>query len=163
VSNNVSNELTGPLNCIVGVLQTELDQLLQQKARIKLRMRNLHNRLSVLQADSRKKKRRISRTKSRRPPNATRRARAQQIFHLHEELARACRIAFLELGGSATPDELYAAILRRGSFSFPAIENKPTVSISHVLVSMAQSGEAVSSNEGSQSRWAYQPKARCFQ
>lgn len=162
MSNTLSNELTGPLNCIVDMLQTELDQLLQQKARLKLRMRNLRNRMRILQADSRKEKR-ISRAKPRRPPNATRRAQIRQGCRRQEKLARACRIAFLELGGSATPDELYAAILRRGSFSFQAIDNKPTVSISHVLDSMAQCGEAACSPEGPQSRWAYQPETRCFQ
>jgi hypothetical protein len=162
VSNIFSNDLSGSLNCIVGLMQTELDDLLQQKARIKLQMRNLRHRLGILQAGSRKTNR-TSRPMARRPPNASRRAQARKICHLHEELARACRIAFLELGGIATPDELYAAILRRGSFMFPAIQNKPTVSISQVLVSMAQCGEATSSNQGPQSRWTHHPETRSFQ
>jgi regulator of replication initiation timing len=162
VSDTFSNDLSGSLNCFAGSLQTQLDELLQEKARIKLRMRNLRHRLGVLRASS-KKKERAARAGSHLRSIAIRRAQARPTCDLHEELARACRIAFLELGQSATAEQLLAAILRRGSFSFNAIENNPLVSINHLLISMAQRGEAISSNEGTQSRWAYRPKSQCFQ
>lgn len=156
-----SNDLPGSLSCIASLLQTQLDELLQEKARIKLRLRNLRHRLSILKASSKNKKRTARRDVSALRSNAIHRTQARRTFRLQEELARACRIAFLELGGSATAEELQAAILRRGSFSFNALEKEPIVAINHILVALARSGEAISGNERPQSRWAYQSARRC--
>jgi len=143
---------------VVALLQAELDELLQQKAGIKLRMRNLRRRLGILQAGC--VGARSVRRKSRRSGTVARRAQSRKICHLHDELSRACRIAFLELGGTATAEEIYTAIARRGSFVFSLLEEHSIAAIARTLESMAQSGEVAC---GSDSRWTFQPEARNFQ
>jgi hypothetical protein len=153
------NELERSLNSIAGMLQAELDEALQQKVNIKLRMRSLRRHLGILEAKSNGKS--ASRAKFHRARSAVRRALAQEMSRAHEELWRACRIAFLELGGTATPEELYSAIARRKSFSFAAIGDEALIAVRRVLNSMLQSGEVVSSAANSPPQWTYKGVARC--
>jgi hypothetical protein len=132
----------------------ELDELLERKARIKLRMRNLRVRLRSLERESPSGLRK----KYRRSQSLVRKAQAREMRQLQEELHRACRIAFLELGGTATPDALHSAIERRGSFSFGTMNEKPVVAIIRTLTAMAESGEATCCPNGSQPKWSYHPK-----
>ena len=53
------------------------------------------------------------------------------------ELRRACRIAILESREAASPDEIYARIVRRASFSFEGIE-RPLVAIAGAIESLAE-------------------------
>jgi regulator of replication initiation timing len=150
VANIPANGGQGSVNEIVDLLQAKLDELLQQKAAIRLHMRNLRRRLGILRANSNNG--RATRPNARRTRNQAQRAESRKVCHLHEELARACRIAFLELGETATPDELYAAIQRRGSFSFSLLEEKPESAVLRILTTMGERHEAV---RGSNSRWTY--------
>lgn len=143
------------LNDTVALLQEELDELLQQKAAIRSRMRNLRRHLSILQTDSASAQH--PRRKRWRSVTTAHRAQTRKIRQLHDELARACRIAFMELGGAATDEELQAAIVRRGSFSFALVKENPSAAITRTLHSMAQSSEVVPASD---SRWSYQPQER---
>lgn len=148
-----SNGARGPLNDTVALLQAELDELLQQKARIKLRMRNLKRHLGIVETGSGSA--RTRRRKRWRSVTAAHRAETRKICQLHDELSRACRIAFMELGGTATAEELCAAIVRRGSFSFALLKENPSSATIRTLHSMARSSEVVSASD---SRWSYQPQ-----
>ena len=139
----------------VALLQAELDKLLQQKATIKLRMRTLRRHLGLLQTASVSTQRR--RRKRWRSVAAAHRTETRAIRRLHDELSRACRIAFMELGGTATAEELHGAIARRGSFSFSLLKESPSAAITRTLNSMALSDEVV---RGSGSRWSYHPQER---
>jgi hypothetical protein len=152
------DELMRSLNSIVVELQAELDETLQQKASIKLRMRNLRRHLGMLQARAYSKS--TSRGKSRRSQNAAAHAQARERCRLQENLWRACRIAFLELEGTATSEELYYAILRRGSFSFTTSGADAVTDIVRTLTSVASSGEVVSSTNNSERRWTYNGSGR---
>jgi hypothetical protein len=158
IPNIAGKVVQGSLSDIVELLQTELDQLLEKKARIRQNMRNLRRRLGILQANSSKEQ--TTRPISRRSRNRSRRTESRKIRHLHEELARSCRIAFLELGGTATVDELYGAIVRRGSFLFSLLDENPISAVIRTLTSMAESGEAVC---GANSRWTYKSDTRYFE
>jgi len=148
IANVGANSTPSPLNEIVELLQTELDELLQQKARIRQQMRNLRRRVSILRANNKRTARR-SRSRDLRAASLNER-------HLLSELARACRIAFLELDGTATPEELYSAIVRRASFSFSLLQGNAIVAIERALSSMAQPGESV---RGLESQWMYRADA----
>ncbi|HZQ20908.1 MAG TPA: hypothetical protein VFA90_19620 [Terriglobales bacterium] len=141
------------INDTIALLQAELDELLQQKATIKLRMRNLRRHLGMLKVDSGSAHTRSR--KRRRSVTAAHRAENLKIRRLHSELSRACRIALMELGGTATAEELYAAIMRRGSFSFSLLKENPTAAIARALNAMARSSEVV---RASDLRWTYQPQ-----
>jgi hypothetical protein len=152
-------DLRRSINCIVILLQTELDDLLQQKATNKLRLRTLRRHLASLRNES--CRRPSARSKYRRLQDG--RAQAAKLRQAIEELRRACRIAFLELGGSATAHELYLAITRRESFSFAAIKEEPIVAIIRTLTSMAKSGEATCGINGSRPKWTHNTQASPFQ
>jgi regulator of replication initiation timing len=147
------DELTRSLNSIVVSLQAELDEALQQKASIKLRMRNLRRHLGMLQARAHNKSK--PRGKSPKPQNVDTHAQAREMCRLQEKLWRACRIAFLEFGGTATSEELYSAIMRRGSFPFTASGNDGVAEIVRTLTSLARSGEVVCNTNSSQRKWTY--------
>ena len=159
-----SESLRRSINCIVVIvvlLQRELDELLQQKAGLKIRMRSLRRRLSSLRDEA--SHRTFKMRKYRRSQKTARRAQVGKLRQELAELRRACRIVFLELGGTATPDELYSAINRRGSFSFGRIKEKPIVAILRTLTSMAQPREATCSTNGSLPKWSYDPETSPFQ
>lgn len=142
------------VNDVVALLQAELDELLQEKEKIRLRMRNLRRRLASSNP------RKAARGQSRKLRNIARHAEGRKVRHLHDELSRACRIAFLELRAAATPEDLYHAIVRRGSFSFALIKENPIALIKRTLISMAESGEVICC---SASDWAYRAVPRPFQ
>jgi hypothetical protein len=56
------------------------------------------------------------------------------------ELQRACRIALMETTSAVCDDEIYARILRRGSFRFASAESAAQA-IAHELTVMADQGE----------------------
>src|SRR5581483_11172610 len=147
-----SENVQSSMNCVVIQLQRELDELLGAKALIKKRMRILRRNLSSLQGEMSPG---IARRKYRYSESLVRRKEVGKMRQLQQELHRACRIAFLELGGTATADALYSAIARRGSFSFAEIKQKPTIAILRALTFMAQSGEITCSRTESEPKWTY--------
>jgi len=72
--------------------------------------------------------------------------------HLPAGLTRACRIALMEAGGTASPEEIRASIVRRGSFSF-ADSGFPDTEIMRTLTVMTERGEVRRLETGSRSVW----------
>jgi hypothetical protein len=72
--------------------------------------------------------------------------------HVKGELTRACRIALIEVGGSASADDIRGRIVRRGSFSF-ADPGSAEVAILRTLKFMSDSGEVRRLEVNSQSLW----------
>jgi len=72
--------------------------------------------------------------------------------HLPAALMRACRIALMEAGGTASADEIRARILRRGSFRF-ADSGLADTAIIQTLNVMTDGGEVRRLEAGSQSMW----------
>jgi hypothetical protein len=68
------------------------------------------------------------------------------------QLRRACRIALMEAGGTASLDEIRSRIVRRGSFSFPDSGLSESV-IVQTLDSMAASAEVRCQQNGAQLVW----------
>lgn len=152
-----ANGVQNSLNDTVALLQAELDELLEQKATIRLRMRNLKRHLGIVEAGSASVP--VRRRKRWQSVTAAHRAENRKLRRLHDELSRACRIAFMELGGTASAEQLCAAIVRRGSFSFSLLKERPGAAITRTLNSMARSSEVV---RASDSRWTFQPQPENF-
>jgi hypothetical protein len=72
--------------------------------------------------------------------------------HLPAGLMRACRIALMETGGTASPDEIRTRIVRRGSFSF-ADSGFANAAIIRTLNAMGDGGEVRRLGAGVQSLW----------
>jgi hypothetical protein len=72
--------------------------------------------------------------------------------HLPAGLMRACRIALMETGGTASPDEIRMRIVRRRSFSF-ADSGFANAAIIRTLNAMGDDGEVRRLGEGFQSLW----------
>jgi hypothetical protein len=72
--------------------------------------------------------------------------------HLPAGLMRACRIALMETGGTASPDEIRTRIVRRGSFSF-ADSGFANAAIIRTLNAMGDDGEVRRLGDGFQSLW----------
>ena len=140
------------MNCVVVQLQKELDELLEAKTLIKKRMRTLRRHLSSLQDKTNPK---LTRRHYRHSESLVRRKQVGKMRQLQQELHRACRIAFLELGRRATVDSLHSAIVRRGSFSFAALKERPAIAVLRALTFMAQSGEITCSTTDSEPMWTY--------
>jgi len=58
-----------------------------------------------------------------------------RLDHTPSRLKRACRIALMEAGGSASAEEVHSRILRRGSFSFRDTEHA-VVAVERMLGSL---------------------------
>src|SRR5690349_1519266 len=107
IKNFVSDQLHGSVQGIVSLLQAELDVLIKQKADLKRRRRSLSRILrSLVQEPGESVRPGSGLLKSRRFRKHVERASAsaRESHRKHNELRRACRIAFLEAGGVATPD-----------------------------------------------------------
>jgi hypothetical protein len=69
-------------------------------------------------------------------------------------LTRACRIALLEAGGTASTDDIRRLIVRRGSFTFPlATYEAADAAIIRTLKAMTHSGEVRGLAHVSESLW----------
>lgn len=141
---------------IVNLLQKDLDDLIRQKTEVRRRIRRLsrilreQSSLTPLRARGRahaSKFRQVS-TKMGRP-------RGRKSERLHFELTRACRIAFMDAGGIATPDQICFSIERRGSFSFIDLDEKPIELVIRILKIMAETGEAKCASSDPHSSWRY--------
>jgi hypothetical protein len=146
---------------IVNLLQKDLDDLIRQKIDVRRRIRSLSRKLreqsspTALSARGRathaQKFRQISTTVGR--------PRGRKSERLQFELTRACRIAFMDAGGTATPDQVCFSIERRGSFSFIDLDEKPIDLVIRILNFMAETGEAKCASSDPHSPWTYTPKA----
>jgi hypothetical protein len=74
-------------------------------------------------------------------------------------LQRACRIALMEAGTAASAEEIYARIVRRGSFSLANMECA-TRALVQVLNDMAEEGEVRLLKCGACPRWERLPGAK---
>src|SRR5262249_33467788 len=142
MNKSMFENLEGTVQHIVSALQAELDELIERKANLKRRRRILlqtmrkrsANRRALPSGDRNSSRFRRSLKRSR--------AGAREIHSLYDRLLRACRIAFLEGGGIATPDEIFAAILRRQSFQFHLLAESPRSAIARTLTLMSEMKEA---------------------
>lgn len=75
-----------------------------------------------------------------------------QSQHLPAGLTRACRVALMEAGGTASPDEIRTRIVRRGSFSF-ADSGSAEAEIIQTLEAMTDDGEVRRLDDSPQSLW----------
>lgn len=135
-------------------MQQEIDELLQQKAAVENRIRNLRRQLKgkrVFQGDE---------PVVRAPIHTSR----DTMQFSYDDLKRACRIALLEAGGAANAEQIYSLIVRRGSFVFPDSSEQALHSVVHALSTMHQAGELSHSNEDqtSCSKAASQMDANCL-
>lgn len=71
---------------------------------------------------------------------------------MRQSLHRACRIALMETETPASLDELYARIIRRGSFSFSS-QKRATSVLFRMLCIMAQNGEVRLLKNGPNPSW----------
>lgn len=139
-------ELNRSLRSVVGNLQNEIDELLEQKAAILRRTRNLRRQLrekraeleEQLIAESIRNRRPVGHRAFTRPsPNHAEDAQRD----VYDDLMRACRIALMEAGGTATPHQVQSLIERRGSFSFARVPESASDSVQQILDIMYRAGE----------------------
>ena len=145
VSEFATGQLQVSVQNIVTQMLVEMDELAKLRAELgRRRRRLLRLRYSLRQEGGRSVGFAAGGLKSPRLQNYVNRtrAKAQKSRRLHNELRRACRVAFLEAGGVATPDQIYSLIVRRSSFSFADIGEEPAAAITRTLRIMAQAGEA---------------------
>lgn len=133
-------------------VNAELHELLRVRQEIEERMRSLSHTLLGLQLGVGQ---RTQGSLSPRPPLRTGGSRsaariatdgADMAVHRagrirlrggRSRLKRACRIALLEAGSAASPEEIYKRIVRRGSFCFHEIE-APIQAVARVLASLTR-------------------------
>ena len=122
-------------------VHAELHQLLRLRQEIEERMRSLSHTLLGLQLGV---GRRTRGSLSPRSPLST--AGSANAVHAgvritphggRSRLKRACRIALLEAGAAASPQEIYARILRRGSYFFGEGE-PPIQAVARALASVTR-------------------------
>jgi len=142
---------------IVNLLQRDLDDLIRQKTEVRRRVRRLSR---ILREQSsltqlRARGRALHAPKFRQISTKIGRPKARKSERLHFELTRACRIAFMDAGGIATPDQICSSIERRGSFSFIDLNEKPIDLVIRILKFMAETGEAKCAASDPHSPWTY--------
>lgn len=144
---------------LINSMQAELDKLTERKAQLRRRMRGLRRMLKVFPA---KPARNLASEpdclkprQPRRLRQTLKRAEGRESRQLCDKLKRACRIAFLEAGGTATPDEICSSIMRRNSFSFTSADEPPAVVIIRILNLMSQTGETQCVSSDQYSFWRY--------
>lgn len=141
-------------------MRTQLDELVRQKAELGRRRRKLLRlKYSLLREGRRSPGYGRGALKFPRLCNYLNRVRTgiRKSRRLHNELRRACRIAFAEAGGVATPDQIYSLIARRCSFSFIDLEEEPVFAIVRTLNVMAKAGEARRTTSDPHSTWKFIP------
>lgn len=148
---------------VMSLLQAELDRLIAQKTELERRRRSLYRRLdTLLEGPSRRRPYGVGALKSSRlcahPRYASESAR--DSWRVHNELRRACRIALMEAGGTATADEIYSHIVRRDSFCFTSLK-EPIPAIVRTLSLMAEAGEA-SRMTGAPDSWQLMKQQELF-
>jgi len=76
---------------------------------------------------------------------------------VRSELARACRIALMEINEPASVETIYDRIERRGSFAFAGYK-RPLRAIGLAMFAMVKRGEARLLNEAGSRRWRWEPE-----
>jgi hypothetical protein len=91
-----------------------------------------------------------ARSTLRRSPTTGRSARP-----VRSELARACRIAMMEMNEPASAETIYDRIGRRGSFTFAGYK-RPLRAIGLAMGAMVKRGEASLLEKGGRPRWRWE-------
>jgi len=137
-----SLSLLDPVSGVVQRAYVELQQLFEQRRAIKRRMKSLRQALRGLQQGVGGAAQSSDAVAvSAEPRDATTtpdlrcNSRSEHSPRGGSRLQRACRIALLEAGGTASAEEIYLRILRRGSFSFRYRES-PVIAIARVLTTL---------------------------
>lgn len=147
------------LSRIVAAMQSEVDELVQKKVTLVVQLRRLKKTLYALRktqdgVGGRAKPRRGQRSqRAFRCLEFARGVRCSQ--NPYGELTRACRIAFAEAGGIATPNEISLSILRRSSFAFDTLDQDPDEAVVCILNFMADAKEARCLSGDQYSRWQF--------
>lgn len=152
------NLAEGLIPDIVEVMQSEVDQLVQHKNALVVQIRRLKKTLIVLremqdEVTGRANTRRRQRSQRLRYLQMGRRLRLSR--NPYGELTRACRIAFTEAGGIATPNEIRLSILRRRSFVFASLNQDPVEAVVRILNVMANAKEVRRLTDDQYSRWQF--------
>lgn len=143
------------LNHLANLMQKELDHLLEQKAGLRRRMQKLRRMLLQLRGKPQNASAKNKSSSNSRRARAAAREKGRIRRELYEQLWRACRIAFMESGGVASPDHIYTLVKRRGSFSFEALEEEPMAAIDRTLTLMLYAGEAERTGDERNPVWRY--------
>jgi hypothetical protein len=158
VSDFAPDRLHASVQNLVILMRSQLDELVRRKADLGRRRRKLLRlRHRLLCGARRSPGYGAGALKSSRLRNYVKRASAgaRKFQRLHNNLRRACRIAFVEVGGVATPDQIYSLIVRRCSFSFIDVEAEPADAIVHTLNVMAKAGEVQCLTSDPNSAWKF--------
>ena len=133
---------------VVEMVHAELRELLRREGEIRRRLRALQQTLSGLQQGVGEEIRGTGSSAGQVALSPQRTGLTQlrvgdspspehslRLDHTPSRLKRACRIALMEAGGSASAEEVHARILRRGSFSFRDTEHA-VVAVERMLGSL---------------------------
>jgi hypothetical protein len=149
---------------VVKLVDTELHDLLARREELTSRIQNLHQVIHGLREVVRlpgfvdpdlvtpesthdcEKNARVDRGKS---------SEKRYVLGLHHlRLARACRIALMEVEGAASLEEIYSRIVRRDSFSLASFElAAPTLRRVLNAMTMTSDPDIRSVNDGLHQRW----------
>jgi hypothetical protein len=138
---SIRHPLYVSVSAVIGSMQAELDTLAQRKTELERRLRNLRKTWHALRATQAEASSQLRRSR-RRLRRAWKVPGADKSQNLYEELRRACRIALLEAEGPATPDQIHASIIRRGSFAFEVLDEEPIAAILRMLKLISDPREA---------------------
>jgi hypothetical protein len=142
--------ISGSVSALVEQMQTELHSLVTRQEDLRRRIWSIHRALRGLQtmASRPSADRTIARRSGRRQPSGSRYKSSQ----LSVSLRRACRIALMEADTAVSLEEIYARIMRRGSFSFVNLY-RASPALVRVLAAMAEDGEVRLLEAGPSWRW----------
>jgi hypothetical protein len=156
--------VSGPLSSVANQIQTELHELVTRADDLRQRIRSIRKVLRGLQDMANPSSFESGAARSTWPranadsvvngrihrysPSISRRTPRREAVSLE----RACRIALMEVAGSASIEEIYGRIVRRGSFSFTNLKHaKPP--LAEVLHAMTCAGEVRCLRNGARWRW----------
>lgn len=157
--------VSGPASALVTQLQVELRSLLTRNKELRRHIRSIHAVLSGLQEMAStlafdhlclpceaSQPSPADRTIAGRPGRVRRSGSRRKSNHVSVSVQRACRIALMESETAASLEDLYARIVRRGSFSFVNARSANPVLV-RVLCAMARDGEVRLLKNGPCWRW----------
>ena len=156
------NAVSGPVSALVAQMQVELRSLVTRNDELRRRIhsirrvvRGLEGMVSGSVFDYRCTTSQASladhliagRSRLHRASGSGRRSNQADV-----SLLRACRIALMETETATSLEEIYARIVRRGSFSFVSLR-RASPALVRVLSAMAEEGEVRLLKNGPRWRW----------
>jgi len=148
----------GSVATVVQLVTVELKELLVRREEVAKRIRSLYTAVNALEqfaARSRSNAAAVPLGTMKEKPSLPEMSTANSTEPMDDEsprLRRACRIALLETDEPLSENEIYARILRRGSFSF-ANADSVCPAILRELTGMAKIGEVRCFASGSNKTW----------